>query len=82
MGEDKDLIEQLRAMRAAGVKGASFHPDGALSAVEFFPVSVLEQADALDAGPAEALRDTEPPAPTEAPMPPALRRLLQKGSIS
>lgn len=74
-------LKELAELRALGVKSIEIHTDGA-HFVEFFPVSLLEQADALTAE-TEAPEDrpTEPPKPEER-VPTAFRNILTKGSVS
>ncbi len=71
----KTLIERLGALRGAGVKSVGFDVDGEVSHVEFFPHIAPLDLDTL-----------VPPAPEEAattePVPAAIARILQKGSVS
>lgn len=77
-----ELVEQFKALRAAGVKRAVFWEDATPKEIEFYPVSLFEQADALTDEPEPS--DTErPPAPDNGVnVPPAMRRLFEKGSVS
>lgn len=86
----KEQLEQLKELRAAGVKSIELHTnrEGKTEAafVEFFPISAFDRAGALldgeeDETPeARAARDTE--APPAVNVPPAMARVLQKGSVS
>lgn len=75
-------LEQIKALRALGVKSIEIHKDGA-HFVEFFEPAA-PQFGALDLDtiiPPAPASDTElPPAPPK--LPPALSRVLKRGSVS
>ena len=69
---DEELLKRLKAM---GVKTASFFEGGDMYAVEFFPEPALS-FDATDDEP-----ETGEGVPVAA-VPPALARMLKRGSVS
>jgi hypothetical protein len=78
-------LELLKQLRAAGVKTASFH-QGDVVSVEFFPRSLLDVTEFADpADPMNAATDRPPPPePEDGPpnIPPAMARILSRGSVS
>lgn len=78
-------MEQLRALRALGVKSVGFF-EGDLAAVEFFPRELLD-LDSLVPGAADTTpTDRPPPALDEdgpaLRVPPAIAAILKRGSVS
>ena len=69
---DEELLKRLKVL---GVKTASFFEGGDLYAVEFFPEPALS-FEATDDEP--AVGEGEP----IVPVPPALARMLKRGSVS
>ncbi len=76
MAERDDLEEMLKSLRALGVKAATFHPEGAVSSVEFFPSIPALDLDTLVPPAAEG--DDAP----AVRIPPAVARMLRKPSVS
>ncbi len=78
------LEEQLKRLRAMGVKTVAFH-DGQLAAVEFFPRELLD-LDSLVPGADNTPTDRPPPALDEdgpaLRVPPAIAAILKRGSVS
>lgn len=74
--------ELLKLLKDSGVKSATFSGDGTMLSVEFFPSFPALDVDSIV--PSE--RATEPPpAPSEdgpPNVPPAMARILTKGSVS
>lgn len=86
---DKTLtLDFLKQLRGAGVKAATFGPNGDLTSAEFFPRSLLDVSDFAAGDESDPTEDaTEPPpAPSaeERPMAiaPAFRSILSKRSVS
>jgi hypothetical protein len=86
-------LELLKQLRAAGVKAVDFHYDGQskttnIIAVEFFPRSLLDVTEFTageGADPMEAATERPPPAgDKDSPpnIPPAMARILSRGSVS
>lgn len=74
--------EQLKRLRAMGVKSATYL-DGELVSVEFFPVGLLPDFGRLDAETLVPPPPTEDGPPNVAPrIPPAMAAILKKGSVS
>lgn len=77
-------MEQLRALRALGVKSVGFF-EGDLAAVEFFPRELLD-LDSLVPGADNTPTDRPPPALDEdgpaLRVPPAIAAILKRGSVS
>lgn len=81
----KEQLDELKTLRAAGVKRIMFH-GGNPTDVEFFPLSLLDRVDGLtdnETPDERSERDTEsPPADAGLQVPAAMARVLMKGSVS
>ena len=73
-----DLEELLKSLKALGVKSASFHIEGELSAVEFFPSIPALDLDTLVPPAADDEGDVDP----ASSIPSAFKRILGKPSVS
>ena len=70
------MDELLKKLRAHGVKSATISDAGLLLSVDFFPAA----PDAADFAPLALPTGAEPV--DESRIPPALARILQRGSVS
>jgi hypothetical protein len=84
-----DQLELLKQLRAIGVKMVDFHRDGqsgelSIIAVEFFPRELLDLDSIVPVAGAESMpTDRPPPTEDEQPnVPPAIARILKRGSVS
>lgn len=91
MADESDVLKGLEGFRTIGVKRIVFamnvhgEPRG-VQEVEFFPLSVFDHAGALLSGEVddepEDRRERDTEAPPAVKVPPAMARVLQKGSVS
>jgi hypothetical protein len=77
--------DYLTALRALGVKAATFSPDGGITHVEFFPRGLLDVSDLVPGDPSELATEPPPAMPEDGPplkVPPAFANILRKRSVS